>query len=47
MDILNILTTAEKICYLLRKTRKFNEKYNKIWEVIRQLLKVDFTVGPV
>ena len=23
------------------------EKYNKIWEVIRKLLKVDFTVGPV
>ena len=22
------------------------EKYNKIWEVIRKLLKVDFTVGP-
>ena len=23
------------------------EKYNGIWEVIRKLLKVDFTVGPV
>ena len=23
------------------------EKYNKIWEVVRKLLKVDFTVGPV
>ena len=23
------------------------EKYNKIWGVIRNLLKVDFTVGPV
>ena len=23
------------------------EKYNEIWEVIRNLLKVDFTVGPV
>ena len=23
------------------------EKYNEIWEVIRKLLKVDFTVGPV
>ena len=23
------------------------EKYNKIWEIIRKLLKVDFTVGPV
>ena len=26
---------------------KFYEKYNEIWEVIRKLLKVDFTVGPV
>ena len=26
---------------------KIYEKYNKIWEVIRNLLKVDFTVGPV
>ena len=26
---------------------KFYEKYNKIWEVIRNLLKIDFTVGPV
>ena len=23
------------------------EKYNKIWEVIKKLLKVDFTIGPV
>ena len=23
------------------------EKYNEIWEVIKKLLKVDFTVGPV
>ena len=23
------------------------EKYNKIWEVVRKLLKVKFTVGPV
>ena len=23
------------------------EKYNEIWEVIRKLFKVDFTVGPV
>ena len=26
---------------------KIYEKYNKIWEVNRNLLKVDFTVGPV
>ena len=26
---------------------KIYEKYNKIWEVIRKLLKVNFTVGPV
>ena len=26
---------------------KIYDKYNKIWEVIRKLLKVNFTVGPV
>ena len=26
---------------------KIYERYNEIWEVIRNLLKVDFTVGPV
>ena len=26
---------------------KIYEKYNEIWKVIRKLLKVDFTVGPV
>ena len=32
-----------KICH----DEEIYEKYNKIWEVIRKLLKVDFTVGPV
>ena len=26
---------------------KIYEKYNKIWEVVRNLLKIDFTVSPV
>ena len=26
---------------------KISEKYNEIWEVIRNLLKIDFTVSPV
>ena len=26
---------------------KIYEKYNEIWEVIRNLLKIDFTVNPV
>ena len=26
---------------------KIYEKYNEIWEVVRNLLKIDFTVGPV
>ena len=37
MNILNILMMVEKVY----------EKYNKIWEVIRKLLKVNFAVGPV
>ena len=27
--------------------KKKYEKYNEIWEVVRNLLKIDFTVGPV
>ena len=38
---------VEKICHLLRMMRKFMKKYNEIWEVIRKLLKVKFTVSPV
>ena len=26
---------------------KIYEKYNKIWEVVRNLLKIDFNVNPV
>ena len=39
MDILNIsfVTDDEKIY----------KKYNEIWEVVRNLLKIDFTVNPV
>ena len=38
---------VEKICHLLQLMRKFIKKYNKIWEVIRNLLKIGFTVNPV
>ena len=34
---MTFVTDDEEIC----------EKYNEIWEVIRKLLKVDFTVGPI
>ena len=37
----------EKICHLLQINEKVYEKYNEIWEVIRNLLKIDFTVNPV
>ena len=39
MDILNILMMVEKICHLLQM--------NKIWEVIRKLLKANCAVSPV
>ena len=26
---------------------KIYEKYNEIWEAVKKLLKIDFTVGPV
>ena len=32
---------------IVMNDEKIYEKYNEIWEVIRNLLKVDFTVGPV
>ena len=34
----------EKICHLLQM---INKKYNEIWEVVRKILKLKFTVGPV
>ena len=34
-----------KICHLLRMMKKF--KYNEIWEVVRKILKVNFTVNPI
>ena len=36
-----------KIMSLVTDDEKIYDKYNKIWEVIRKLLKVNFTVGPV
>ena len=39
---------VEKICHLLQTDDEKNyKKYNEIWEVIRNLLKIDFTVNPV
>ena len=38
---------VEKICHLLRMMTKIYKNYNKIWEVVKKLLKVDFTVDPV
>ena len=37
----------EKICHLLQMIKKFIKKYNEIWEVVRKLLKLKFTVSPV
>ena len=34
---------VEKICHLLR----MYEKYNEIWEVVRKLLKLKFTISPI
>ena len=45
MDILNILTIVVKMSFVT-DDEKVYEKYNEIWEVIRKLLKVRFTVSP-
>ena len=34
---------VEKICHLLQ----MYEKYNEIWEVVRKLLKLKFTISPI
>ena len=47
MDILNILTTVVKNMTFVTDNEKVYDKYNEIWEVIRKLLKVKFTVNPV
>ena len=38
---------AEKNMSFVTDDEKIYEKYNEIWEVIRNLLKIDFTVNPV
>ena len=37
---------VEKVSFVT-DDEKIDKKYNEIWEVIRKLLKVDFTVSPV
>ena len=44
MDILNILMTVEKID---TNDEEVYKKYNEIWEVVRKLLKLKFTVNPI
>ena len=38
---------GEKNMSFFTDDEEIYEKYNEIWEVIRKLFKVDFTVGPV
>ena len=47
MDILNILMMVEKNMSFVTDDKKIYEEYNEIWVVIRNLLKIDFTVSPV
>ena len=47
MNILNILTYGGKNMSFVTDDEEIYEKYNEIWEVIRNLLKIDFTVSPV
>ena len=37
----------EKICHLVTDDKKVYKKYNEIWEVVKKLLKVKFTVNPI
>ena len=47
MDILNILMRVGKNMSFVTDDEEIYEKYNEIWEVVRKLLKLKFTVGPV
>ena len=47
MDILNIFEDGGKNMSFVTNDEKVYEKYNEIWEVIRNLLKIDFAVNPV
>ena len=38
---------VKKICHLLRMIKKFMKKYNEIWNVVKKLLKLKFTVNPI
>ena len=38
---------GDKSMTFVTDSKKVYDKYNKIWEVIRKLLKVKFTVNPV
>ena len=38
---------GEKIMLFVTDYEKIYEKYNEIWEVIRNLLKIDFTASPI
>ena len=46
IGILNILLMVEKMSFVTNDEEIY-KKYNKIREVIRNLLKIDFTVSPV
>ena len=46
MDILNILMMVENMSFVI-DDEKIYEKYHEIWEVIRNLLKIDFTVNHI
>ena len=38
---------VEKICHFVTDDEKVNEKYDEIWNVVKKLLKLKFTVDPI
>ena len=47
MNTLNILMMGGENMSFVTDDEEIYKKYNEIWEVIRKLLKLKFTVGPV
>ena len=38
---------VEKICHLLQMIKKFFGKYDRIWNLVKSLLKLKFAASPI
>ena len=38
---------VEKVCHFVTNDEEIYEKYDEIWNVVKKLLKLKFTVSPI